>query len=753
MTNNINNNNRNGNSELLDEKNFNDTADQLRKFFFTIIKHKFILLAIVVISTLVAYFYAKGLDNIYQTSISIKIDKPQGSVLNDGFSNYLYEANFMNNQLAVVKGFYVREIAAGMILDTIEKVSNKTDYPRIVTIRENGDTTYMLRPKLVSRLESFIDFENPKGLDVVELKVDGISPAENFLIASSYAQAFLKYNLEMSRAELITKRKLFEEEKNRKYQELEIAEENLENFQQQTGILSVEASITRLLDVTSRLEDLRNMSDIDLKATERDRREVTEQLAKANRDIDPYINQMLTEPALNSIVTQISEIEVKRDIELANITDPQVKSRIDADYQRDLNALFKKRDDLINSYRQNIDVSTPADRRSLANRLLDLDLTNISLQSKLNSISGLKNRYDAELKKLPPDVIQYAKLERNRKAAESIYSVIDGKYQEALINEQSRLGNAFIIEPGTYQEGPVGPDRTRIILAGFIIGMILAFGVAFGIEYFDKTLKTPEEIEQMGIPILSWIPSFEFSSGKDGSPENDFVVAKKPNSSISEAFKALRTRIQYSKLEEEPLRTILVTSSLPSEGKTIVSVNLAGSFAQANKKVLIVDCDLRKPRVHTVFDAERFPGLSDYLFNNVKLEDITRKTPLENLDVITSGTIPPNPSELLGSLQMKKFLDLMKEKYDIIVIDSPPYISVTDSEILFNLTDGTILVAQANKTAKDAFFKTYQNLYKINKHNLLGTVLNNFRFQQTYGYYYNYYYYYHKDNTKTKKNT
>lgn len=747
-----NNNNNNGRTDLLQEKNFNDTADQLRKFFFTVVKHKFILLAIVVISTLVAYFYAKGLDNIYETNISIKVDKPQGSLLQDGFSNYMYEANFMTNQIALMKGFYVREIAAQMIIDSIDKSPNKVDFPRIVTIRENGDTTYMLKAKLVSKLEDFIEFNSPKGLDVVEISVSGYSPAENYLIADSYAQAYLQYNLENSRKELIKKRELFEEEKNKKFQELEIAEKNLENFQQQTGILNVEASTSRLLDVTASLEDLRNMADIDLKANERDKREISDQLARANQDVDPYINQMLTEPALNSIVAQISELEVKRDVELANVTDEQVKSRINADYQRDLNALMGKRDQLISSYKQNIDVSTPADRKSLANRLLDLDLSALSLQSKLNSISGLKNRYDAELKKLPPSVIEYAKLERNRKAAEDLYSVIEAKYQEALIDQNSRLGNAFVIEPGTYQEGPVGPNRGRIILAGVIIGMILAFGVAFGIEYFDKTIKTPEEIEQLGVPILSWIPSFEFSADKGESPENDFVVAKKPNSSISEAFKALRTRVQYSKLEEDPLRTILVTSSLPSEGKTIVSVNLAGSFAQANKKVLIMDCDLRKPRVHTVFDAERFPGISDYLFNNVKLEDIIRKTPLENLDVITSGTIPPNPSELLGSLQMKKFLDLLKEKYDIIIIDSPPCISVTDSEILFNLTDGTILVAQASKTAKDAFFKTYQNLYKINKHNLLGTVLNNFRFQQTYGYYYNYYYYYHKDNTKSKKN-
>lgn len=118
---------------------------------------------------------------------------------------------------------------------------------------------------------------------------------------------------------------------------------------------------------------------------------------------------------------------------------------------------------------------------------------------------------------------------------------------------------------------------------------------------------------------------------------------------------------------------------------------------------MLLDCDLRKPRIHNVFETDRYPGLSDYLFSNASLEEITRKTKLDNLSVITSGTIPPNPSELLASKQMKEFLEKMKGIYDFIVIDSPPYISVTDAEILFRITDGTILVLRAGKTPADAF--------------------------------------------------
>jgi len=236
---------------------------------------------------------------------------------------------------------------------------------------------------------------------------------------------------------------------------------------------------------------------------------------------------------------------------------------------------------------------------------------------------------------------------------------------------------------------------------------------------------------------------------------NEFFVANNPKSKESEAFKALRTRIQFSKLNGELLKTILITSSVPSEGKTTVAVNLAGSFALSDKKVLLIDCDLRKPRVHSLFETNRFPGLSDYLFGKVNFEEILNKTKLPLMEFITSGTIPPNPSELLSSQQFKNLLDMLREKYDYVILDSPPFISVTDSEILTRIVDGEVLVALANKTPIDIFLKSYQRLYGIDPHKFLGVVLNNFNYNSVYGYYYNYYYYYNQENkskTVSKKN-
>jgi capsular exopolysaccharide synthesis family protein len=241
--------------------------------------------------------------------------------------------------------------------------------------------------------------------------------------------------------------------------------------------------------------------------------------------------------------------------------------------------------------------------------------------------------------------------------------------------------------------------------------------------------------------VLAWIPQIEGIGLNGNSKEFEFIVAKKPDSIPAEAFRALRTRVQFSKFDKDAIRTLLVTSSAPQEGKTTVAVNLAGSFAQANKKTIIIDCDLRKPRIHSVFGANRYPGFTDYFFGQASYEEIIRPTEVNNLYYITAGTIPPNPSEILGSVQMEEFLVRLQEEYDFVVVDSPPVIAVTDSEILSRITDATMLVVSANTTEIDLMQKSVE-LLKHERNTFIGVLLNNFSYRSGYGSYYKYYYYY-----------
>ncbi|MBI2420450.1 MAG: CpsD/CapB family tyrosine-protein kinase, partial [Ignavibacteriales bacterium] len=177
------------------------------------------------------------------------------------------------------------------------------------------------------------------------------------------------------------------------------------------------------------------------------------------------------------------------------------------------------------------------------------------------------------------------------------------------------------------------------------------------------------------------------------------------------------------------------------EGKTIICTNLAGSFALSNKKTIIIDCDLRKPRIHSFFKTNRYPGIVDYLFGQVAFEEIVRTSEIPDLFYITAGTIPPNPSELLESQKMKDFMAMLREKYDYVLIDSPPVIAVTDAEILSRLADATALVVSANTTEVDLMLRSLE-IIKQDNVNFIGTILNNFVYKSSYGSYYKYYYYY-----------
>ncbi|MCF2132044.1 CpsD/CapB family tyrosine-protein kinase [Priestia filamentosa] len=214
----------------------------------------------------------------------------------------------------------------------------------------------------------------------------------------------------------------------------------------------------------------------------------------------------------------------------------------------------------------------------------------------------------------------------------------------------------------------------------------------------------------------------------------DLISLTNPKSPIAEQFRTIRTNIEFSNIDAD-LRTIVVTSSSPAEGKSTITANLAVVFAQQGKRVLVIDSDLRKPTTHYTFQIENHIGLSNVLTKQTTLEGTVQTTNQENLWALTSGPIPPNPSELLGSRSMISLLEKAKREYDIIILDSPPVLAVTDAQILSNLTDGVVLVVSSGKTQINSAKKT-KELLESAKAKILGVVLNNKKVQKNQYYYY-----------------
>ena len=315
-----------------------------------------------------------------------------------------------------------------------------------------------------------------------------------------------------------------------------------------------------------------------------------------------------------------------------------------------------------------------------------------------------------------------------------------------------KLDNVSQLSVAKVPENPANNTLTRDIILAVVIAIALVGGFAFLRFYLDDSVKHGDEVEKIyGLPKTGRICKSDMKTGKKGETISELVVEKYPKSIVSENIKSLRTNLQFTAIDKN-LKTILVTSTNASEGKSFVSANLAISFAQAEKKVLLVDCDLRKGRVHRLFDVPNTDGLSNLLTDDLdNLPHYIHSTGVDNLDIITCGTYPPNPSELLASKKNKRLLTSLRHRYDIIIFDGAPIGGLADSVILSSLMDETIIVVKDGNTSKSDLMAAKGELEKVGA-KVAGIVFNmvNRKSSKYYSYYYGHGYGYGEEKTPKK---
>lgn len=228
----------------------------------------------------------------------------------------------------------------------------------------------------------------------------------------------------------------------------------------------------------------------------------------------------------------------------------------------------------------------------------------------------------------------------------------------------------------------------------------------------------------------------------------NIITIDDPKSPVSETYRTLRTNIQFSSLDKKT-QAIMTTSSGPGEGKSTVSANLASVMAQSGNKTILIDCDLRKPNVHRLFGLSNIYGLSNLLVDEIAFDKAIQQGPIENLHILTSGTKPPNPAELLGSEKMRNFINTLRKYYDYIILDTPPVVVVTDAQLISRMADGCLLVVSSGEVERDAAIKAKELLVKVNA-KIIGVVLNKVEKSTKGGYGYYYHYYYDADGEKKK---
>ncbi len=595
-----------------------------------------------------------------------------------------------------------------------------------------------------------------RNTDILEISCLSINADEATRIANSVATNYVRLDKQWSSEDAVQAVDFLESLAVMQEEKLNETEQNIKNFKLNNNMFSLDGNVSSITLQLSNLETehYNALADINIR---------TEKMNILKSKLSEE-EKNLTSELLNNINAQLVSLRV----EIGNM-ESQLLQNI-ALYGEDhgavgelkvkINTLKQELNKKVNALiKKGTTVQDPlAARQETVSNLLSLESEIIGLKLKLAETKKLQNIFKSKLDKLPQKQLELAKLERGLNILNEQYSFMRQKLEEAKLNVAIQVGNAQFVDSARKPKIPISPDHKKNILSGLGLGLGLGILLTLLIEFLDNTLKTVDDLEKYNLTILGIIPSIGGEkkrkkkssifkknplspfSASSGAVRRRLITKEDPKSPVSEAYRSLRTSMLYSTTKKN-IKSILVSSAGPGEGKTTTVANLAITYANLGKKTLLVDTDLRRPVVHKVFDIDREPGITTYLSNGVDdYRSLIRNSEIDNLSIITAGIIPPNPSELLGSPRMAGLVKKLEKDWDMILFDSPPMVAVTDATMISKEIDQIVLIVKVGQTDKKAFRHTISNLNNIEAP-LGGIIMNAVTHKSSYGSYYYYYYY------------
>lgn len=739
------------------QNNWNNVKYKSLLDYFNIIRANIVIVSVIFLVLFsISLVYAVVAKNKFTAQTILKISQPEGNILDA--TSFLPEMGdrgadrFIANEIETMTNITIRKQVAQVMVDSFKNLSETDNIALFIKKKKlfsEENDTLRSENEIAGMLFSIVSINQKKGLDFIEISAKSPSPYEASLIVNSYAKVYRRFNLLDNRKQVTRVKEFLEEEKNKKYQELLSAENDYKLYQLRGGAVQLDEQARTLIETMTNLESRVNETSIELAIVEGTLKQYKAELKSKDQSLSKHLETKAAEPYLISLQNQIAELETQKDMASFAGKKNSQKSDLIQQYDNKIASLKAKLKESTDAYQSSILSASPEEIKILTQQIFEQEVRYNSLLASNKALKINLATYEKRFDALPERSIDLARLERQRMGNEKIYLLLEEKYQEALVNEQSIDGNVLILNYAEMPQIPSEPNRIQIVFIGLVLGLVAGAGYAIVKDSFDDSVKSPEDIEDLNIKLLGWIPIIE-ELDENGN-HIEFIVSENNNVISSDSYKSLRTMI--NNMDQNGLgKTILITSSAQSEGKSITSLNLAGSFALTGKKTVIIDCDLRKPRIHSILNKNRVPGFTDYFSGRVPFDEIIQSGNLKNLKFISAGSIPRNPTEILDSKGMTSFIEKLKNEFDIVIIDSPPLFALADAVILSKLVDQTLLVARADVTDTKILQKSISLLNNIEKPSFSGVVLNGFNLRKNYGsYYYKYAYSYsYADNKKVK---
>ena len=721
-----------------------------------ILRGKWVILAVFGLVFAATALYTFTERPVYESTATVLVDtKGQQSSL--AMFDMLGAGGLKNikNELEILKSGSLAESVAQLLLERKFLDALATEGIEIIKGPEDSAKSrpYATVREIAERLKLVV-FEPVRESDVIKITARSRDAREAALLANTYAEAYYNRNLLASRTRSRAVSEFLDHELKNRRQTLASAEDTLQQYMQAKGIVSLDDESKKVIEQLSLLEATRDADGINIESLSKSLSSYEEELKK----VEPNVSKVMgdaNDPYIRLLQEQLAKLEVQRDVTVAQnpaIAGQAIYNDKLKEIDGQISALRAKLQNRTGDYLKTLipgqTASSSASDPSLylsqlMLKIVDLRIQRQALVAKKKALDEVVKQYESQFNLIPAKSIKYARLQRNRLSNEKLYLLVEEKFNESAIKEKSEFGYIDIIDPAVVPSERVSPRVRLNLLLGAILGLGLGIGFVFLREFIDVRVRTLEDLKKRGYSALTAVGLMDSEIAKldqsDPPVEAHLLSLLNPLSSAAESYRRLRTSIQYAQLDV-PASTIVVTSSNPGEGKTTTICNLAIIYAHDGKRTVLLDTDFRKPNLHNEFKVERMPGLTDFLLGNALLSDVIRKTPIDNLDLICCGTVPPNPSETLGSRKMKDFLIELKKQYDIVLMDSPPVLAVTDPAVLATLSDGVVLVVSSGTTRVVELEQSCEAIGAV-RASVLGVVLNNFDLRMAYGGDYKYYRY------------
>lgn len=692
----------------------------LRRYFWILFRHRWVVLGVSVAFLCVGLLVTFLSTPIYRASTTLQIDRESAKIINvdEVQADLGSDAAFYATQYEILKSRSLAEQVASEF--SVEELQHFTRYNVLSPwAKLRRAVTGLARPSNeahaseVEALQQAAAYKVLGGLSVqpvgtsrvVRLSFEYPDAAWAQRVVNSVARTFVALTLDRRFEASSYARNFLEERLQELKLKLQDSEQQLVRYAQAQRIINVD---DRRSLVSANLEALNNQ----LAETSRERLRAEQLLHQAATTDGLALPQILNDESVRGMRERRAQL----------LTEYQDKLSFFKPAYPEMRQIQAQIDEVNRQIQASVDLVRESIRSDAEGK-----------RAQETSLAQEMEEQKAEVLDLDDRGIQYRILQREVDTNRQLYDGLLQRFKEVGVAGAVGTNNVSVVDTAERPGSPFKPNLSKNLTLAFGLGLFCGGLAAFGIEFLDDTFKVPEEVESgLGLPVLGIVPASD-------TPDSHNQALEDPRSPLSEAYRSLRTALQFSTADGAP-KSLLITSSRPAEGKSTTALLLAKNFAELGMRVLLIDADLRNPSLHKSLDRSAVAGLSNYLTSNTLPSGAFQSTQHQGLTFMASGPLPPNPAELLAGPKMSSLLTVASAKFDIVVVDGPPVMGIADAPLLASIAAGTLLVVEAGRTRRGATKAALKRLH-FARAQIVGTLLNKFNAREvghSYGYGYGY---------------